>query len=254
MKFEINDTVIVILLILLGLLVLGLLVALIYYKLEKRLKEKLQREIEGKPTQAKQSPVKKLERAGILDRHNNKFGPKSIQSQKGFDNFGETGKKVMILSGRENLILSSTSRYQPTSEGENPNEQVDAGPRLNLDDTKEAADYLPELGGRVPTEGDFWQSKKRNTVPSANNSVIDHNAPQEGIPGKSPYHEGVAGSNNTIDRIKNLRIEDMSMNDLSLDKSGMKSPTLTTVNIEYKAEAGSQNAFHFGSGVRPPTN
>lgn len=254
MKFEISDTVIVIILILLGILVLALLVVLIYYKLEKRLKERLQKEIEGKTPQAKQSPVKKLERAGILDRHNNKFGPKSVQSQKGFDNFGESGKKVMILSGRENLILSSTSRYQPTSEGENPNDQVDVGPRLNLDDTKEAADYLPELGGRVPTEGDFWQSKKKNTIPSGNSSVIEQNPRNEGMPSKSPYHEGVTGSNNTIDRIKNLRIEDMSMNDLSMDKSGMKSPTLTTVNIEYKAEAGSQNVFHFASPGRTTTN
>lgn len=252
MKFEISDTIIVVLLILLGILVLGLLIMLIYYKLEKRLKERLQREIEGKTASASPKLVKKLERAGIIDR-NAKFGPKNIQSQqKGFD-FGEAGKKVMIMTGRENLILSSTSRYQPTSEGENPNEVPDSGPRLNLDDTKEAADYLPELGGRVPTEGDFWQVKKRKESSSANSQTNEHQVAQDGNTTKSSPYETGGPHNNTMDRIKNLRIEDMSVNDLSLDKSGMKSPNLTTFNIQYKAEAGSQNIFHFGTPSVPNT-
>jgi hypothetical protein len=250
MKFEINDTVIIIILILMGILVLGLLIMLIYYKLEKRLKENLQLEIEGKKSAASPALAKKLGRAGILERQTNKFELRGVKSQqKGFDSFSDPSKRVMIISGRENLVLSSTSRYQPTMEGDNHFEQADSGPRLNLDDTKDAAEYIPQVGGRVPTENDFWQPRRRKDSITGNQNQNESSTNHDGNMSKLSSVEIMANQNNTMDRIKNFRIDDLSVNDVSLDKSGIKSPKLTTFNIQYKAEAGSQNVFHFSGST-----
>lgn len=229
MKLEISDSLLVVIIVFLCLLVLGLLIVIIYYRIERHLKSKLKSELEIKKIKS-QEMVKKLEKAGLKDKPVQKsWNPKRDSHYKAPNNLSiEIDKEGIGISVPRSggIMVTTTSRMRVLAE--QGNEEKIKTQRLELNDSVHS-DTKPGKTTGVKKIAEIMDESRRDT---------DANVPTP------------KGLNNTLDRIRNFKIgiDDPSLDIDGLEKSNLKSPKVPNqgaVFIEYKkAPVNSSRASH----------
>ena len=218
MKLEISDSLLIVIIVFLCLLVLGLLIVIIYYRIERHLKNKLKSELEIKKSKG-QEMVKKLEKAGLKDKPVQKnWNPKRDSHYKAPNNLSiEIDKEGIGISVPRSggIMVTTTSRMRVLAE--QGNEEKIKTQRLELNDSVHSDTKQPKAPG-VRKIAETMDESRRDT---------DTNMPTP------------KGLNNTLDRIRNFKIgiDDPSLDIDGLEKSNLKSPKVPNqgaVYIEYK--------------------
>ena len=236
MKIEISDTLIVILIVVLSILVLGLIIVIIYLKVERNLRNKVKKQIEEKQAKG-QELVKKLERAGIIE--------------KAF-----VGKQAVLMNKAKRHGLGGGVQIE-IGKGELPSSAVNKGEMLVTTTTRLRLTTDTELG--IPEQRNLKLVLDDSTMNAKGESKSDIKLPVVGSPAdgnlaletqfndENPHNNSkIDPAQTTFDRIKNFRLEDHSINSENLERSEIKTPKLSsnTVSIQYKS-GNSTNPFPF---------
>ncbi len=209
MKLEISDTTMIVLFVLLCLVILGLLVLVVYYKVERRTREKLKREIEDARKLRSGEMVRKLEKAGMKERHlsSASVGKLTIGKQTKHNQYTITLEHTPIKGSKVSnpaVLVTTTSRLRVLN-GEEVVLEHHNTDRLHLEDSVKDL----RTGFKAP--------------------VIEEKLETEHTVSKYADDQGKPLS--TLDDIKNFKLDEDGLDIEVLDNSGRRSPKVSFTNI-----------------------
>ena len=208
MRLEISDTMMIILFILLCIVVVGLLLLVVYYRVERRTRDKLKRELEDTRKLRSGEMVKKLEKAGLKGRNSGSVssGKLTIGKQTKHNQYTitlEQSTKKDSKQSKPAVLVTTTSRLRVL----NGDEYIDHfhTDRLQLEDS------VKDVRGinKAPVI-----EEKLETDHTVSKSADDNGRPL-----------------NTLEDIKNFKLEDNAVDIEVLDNSGRRSPKVSFANV-----------------------
>ena len=226
MKLEISDQLLIIIIVFLSILVIGMLIIIIYYRLERRIKNKVRRELEDarKVKNVPEKTAQRLEKAGIRE----KTVIKNYTAFRKDSRYSAPHKNLSIEIDKEGigismpnaggLFVTTTSRL-----------------RINNQTEQEEGFHPAPRTERLELNMDESRTESRRTDTDCNHTP-----------------RGGEHLNNTLEKIRNYKIEtnhNQSVDIENLEKTHLKAPKDAfegMVSIQYKGEGTSPNTGRQG--------
>ena len=255
MTLEISDGIVIVIVVVLCIVILALLLMVIYYRVEKHVKLKVMKEAENKKTKS-QEMVRRLEKAGMKEKSAVMYKPQNMKGQKYKPSANnevqielEAMKKPSLALGgtgkAPGFTVTTTSRLRVLNDDEDPEFNANTH-RLQLDDSFKWKHDLKK--STLRNNSDMPQLKLDESREAAKNGQGDQS-----------MNRGDSKICNTMEDVRNMKVEDASIDIESLEKSVAKSPRLAppmpdSFAVEFSSNNKDGNIFKFCANTMSPSD